>query len=156
MPLYHLTSPFRFLYFSSYFSLTLFVSHAPDLALLLSTFHVVKELSPFHGFHLTLPFLMHTLFHNHISIQMQPFLVLFFLLPHLFLSFHSVFCHETLIPFVYKLLYIPFLLSYLPNYEGHSFYMFPYIALLPLVPFRIVYAGLPLVSQFQLTFLLSI
>src|SRR5699024_256984 len=87
MPLYHLTSPFRFLYFSSYFSLTLFVSHAPDLALLLSTFHVVKELSPFHGFHLTLPFLMLTLFNNHISIQMQSFFILFFFLHIVFLLF---------------------------------------------------------------------
>src|SRR5699024_10302902 len=61
-----------------------------------------------------------------------------------------------LIPFVYTLFYTPFLLSYLPNYSAHSFYTFTCIDLLLLVLFRIVHARLPLVSQFQVTFLYAI
>src|SRR5699024_12808865 len=111
MPLYHLTSPFLFLYFSSYFSLPLFVSHAPDLALLLSTFHVVKELSPFHGSHLTLPFLMHTLSHNHTSVAMQPLPALLVLPPHCLRAVHTAVCHHNPIPCVYRRLYTPLPLS---------------------------------------------
>src|SRR5699024_12779750 len=101
-----------------------FVSHALGLALLPLIFHVVKELIPFRGFHLTLPFSMHTLFHNHIWLQTPPFLVLSCLSLHLFLAFHLVLCHELLIPFFYTLFYTSFVLSYFLILSAHSFYTF--------------------------------